>query len=219
MLTRLRNYFLTGLIVAGPAGITLYLSWSLINWVDSWVKPYIPRAYTPDSYLPFPVPGFGLVVGFVTLTIIGFLTASLAGRTLIHWGEHLLDRMPVVRNLYRGLKQIFETVLSERGNSFKTAALIEYPRKGLYSIVFISVSTRGELAEKLPQDDMVCVFLPTTPNPTSGYLLFVPKEDVTELDMSIEDAAKLIISGGLVSPETTKTKSQKPQGSRIPEDA
>ena len=205
---RLRNYFLTGLIIAGPIGITLYLTWSLIQWVDSWVKPFIPVVYQPETYLPFPVPGFGLIVAIVSLTLLGFLTANIAGRSIVTVGEMLLDRMPFVRNLYRGLKQIFETVLSARGSSFQKAGLIEYPRRGLWAIVFLATSTKGEVAERLPEeDDMISVFLPTTPNPTSGFLLFVPRHEVIELDMTVEDAAKLVISAGLVTPDyQAKTK-------------
>lgn len=201
-MTRLRNYFLTGLVIAGPLGITLYLTWSLIQWVDSWVKPLIPAAYNPENYLPFAIPGLGLIMSFIVMIIIGFLTANFVGRTLISYGEQVVGRMPLVRNLYRGLKQIFETVLSERGNSFQKAAIIEYPRKGLWAIVFVATPTKGEVSNKIANDtDMVSVFLPTTPNPTSGFLLFVPKADIIELDMSVEDAAKLVISAGLVTPE------------------
>ncbi|AXS40494.1 DUF502 domain-containing protein [Breoghania sp. L-A4] len=204
-MTRLRNYFLTGLVITGPLGITAYLTWSLILWVDGWVKPWIPIHYNPDTYLPFAVPGFGLIVSFFTLTMIGFLTANIAGRTLISYGEQILGRMPVVRNLYRGLKQIFETALSQRGNSFKKAALIEYPRHGLWAIVFLATGTKGEVAHLLGDDrELVSVFLPTTPNPTSGFLLFVPRADILELDMGVEDAAKLVISAGLVAPEYQK---------------
>ncbi|MEP3276386.1 MAG: DUF502 domain-containing protein [Stappiaceae bacterium] len=201
-MTRIRNYFLTGLVIAGPLGITLYLTWSLIQWVDSWVKPLIPAVYNPENYLPFAVPGLGLIMSFIVMTIIGFLTANFVGRTLISYGEQVVGRMPLVRNLYRGLKQIFETVLSERGNSFQKAAIIEYPRKGLWAIVFVATPTRGEVSGKISaHDELVSVFLPTTPNPTSGFLLFVPTEDLIELDMSVEDAAKLVISAGLVTPE------------------
>lgn len=200
--TRIRNYFLTGLVITGPIGITLWLTWTFIQWVDGWVKPFVPAVYNPDTYLPFPVPGFGLIVAIFLLTIIGFLTANFAGRSLLSFGESLVGRMPLVRNLYNGLKQIFETILDQRGNSFTKAALIQYPRKGLWAIVFISTATKGEVSRQLSdQGDMVSVFLPTTPNPTSGFLLFVPREDVIELDMSVEDAAKLVISAGLVSPE------------------
>ncbi|MBO0347296.1 DUF502 domain-containing protein [Roseibium sp. CAU 1637] len=200
--TRLRNYFLTGLVIAGPIGITLWLTWTFIQWVDGWVKPLIPHTYNPDTYLPFPVPGFGLVTAIVLLTIIGFLAANFLGRSMLRLGESLVNRMPLVRNLYSGLKQIFETVLNERGTSFSKAALIEYPRRGLWAIVFISLDTRGEVAKRLlDKADTMSVFLPTTPNPTSGFLLFVPKEEIIELSMSVEDAAKLVISAGLVNPE------------------
>ncbi|MYZ47316.1 DUF502 domain-containing protein [Rhizobiales bacterium L72] len=199
---RLRNYFLTGIVVAAPIGITIYLSWTIIHWVDGWVKPIIPRAYNPDSYLPFSVPGVGLVVAVVLLTLLGFLTANLVGRTIVGYGELLLDRMPVVRNLYRALKQIFETVLSESARSFKKVGLIEYPSKGLWALVFIATDAKGEVPHKVPEeDDLISVFLPTTPNPTSGFLLFVPRRNLIELEMSVEDGAKLVISAGLVTPK------------------
>ncbi|MEQ9689021.1 MAG: DUF502 domain-containing protein [Bauldia litoralis] len=200
---RFRNYFLTGLVIAAPLFLTVYITWGFIVWIDSWVTPFIPAAYSPDTYLPFTVPGFGLVVAIVCITLLGFLTANLVGRTALSWGESLLDRMPVVRNLYRGLKQIFETVLSNRAKSFQTVGLIEYPRKGLWAIVFIATGTKGEVGHRLDKegDPMVSVFLPTTPNPTSGFLLFVREADVVRLDMSVEEAAKLVISAGLVSPK------------------
>ncbi|MEO9530216.1 DUF502 domain-containing protein [Roseibium sp.] len=200
--TRLRNYFLTGLVITGPIGITLWLTWTFIKWVDGWVKPFVPKIYNPDTYLPFSVPGFGLIVAIFVLTIVGFLAANFLGRSLISFGENVVGRMPLVRNIYSGLKQIFETVLDERGSSFNKAALIEYPRKGLWAIVFISTETKGEVARRLAdRAETMSVFLPTTPNPTSGFLLFVPKEEIVELDMSVEDAAKLVISAGLVSPK------------------
>lgn len=200
---RLRNYFLTGFVVCAPLVITAYLTWSLIRWVDSWVKPYIPQVYNPDNYLPFDLPGFGLIVAVFIITLTGFLTANIIGRTIVGYGEHLLDRMPLVRSLYRGLKQILETVLSEKSNTFKKVALIEYPRKGLWALVFIATEGDGEVEALLTPNvgATVAVFLPTTPNPTSGYLLYVPKTDVIELSMTIEEGAKLIISAGLVSPE------------------
>lgn len=224
--TRLRNYFLTGLVITGPIGITLWLTWTFIKWVDGWVKPFVPKVYNPDTYLPFPIPGFGLIVAIFVLTIVGFFAANFLGRSMISVGENLVGRMPLVRNLYSGLKQIFETILDQRGDSFTKAALIEYPRKGLWAIVFISTDTKGEVAAKLEDDaDTMSVFLPTTPNPTSGFLLFVPKEDIIELDMSVEDAAKLVISAGLVSPkhaDTLKDKIVDPKQLdrvRTPEDA
>lgn len=200
-MTRLRNYFLTGVIVAGPLAITFYLTWSFIHWVDTIVKPLIPAGYNPDAYLEFSVPGVGLLFALAALTLLGFLTANFIGRSLLGVGERALDRMPLVRNLYRGLQQIFQTVLTRSDNSFKKAGLIEYPRLGLWSIVFISSNARGEIADKLPPDDaVVSVFVPTTPNPTSGYLLYVRRSEILELDMTVEEAAKLVISAGLVMP-------------------
>ena len=202
---RLRNYFLTGLIIVAPLAITAYLTWTFIGWVDGWVKPYIPQIYNPDNYLPFAVPGFGLLTALFLITMIGFMTANLVGRSVVSFGESLLDRMPLVRSLYKGLKQIFQTVLAEQSSSFKQAGLIEYPRLGLWSIVFIATDTKGEVDHRLPEHDSISVFLPTTPNPTSGFLLFVPRKDIIILDMSVEEAAKMVISAGLVAPDYPKT--------------
>lgn len=202
---RLRNYFLTGLIIVGPVGITVYVIWWFVNLIDAWVKPWVPQAYLPDTYLPFTVPGVGLIFSILGLMIIGALTANLFGRTLVSYGEMMLDRMPVVRNVYRALKQIFETVLSQSSSSFQKVGLIEYPRKGLYAIVFISTTTKGEIDVKVEKGKtLLSVFLPTTPNPTSGFLLFVPERDVLILDMTVEEAAKLVISAGLVVPQQQK---------------
>lgn len=202
-LARLRNYFLTGFIICAPLAVTLYLTWSLINWVDSWVEPYIPNAYNPERYLPVNIPGFGLIVAIVSITLIGFLTANIVGRSIVNYGESLLGRMPLVRNIYRGLKQILQTVLSEKSKSFQKVGLIEYPRKGLWALVFIATDAEGEVLETIRPDTgpAVAVFLPTTPNPTSGFLLFVAKSDIRELSMTVEEAAKLVISAGLVTPE------------------
>lgn len=198
---RLRNYFLTGLIVVGPVGITVYILWWFVGLIDAWVKPLIPHQYLPENYLPFTVPGVGLILAIFGLMVIGALTANLFGRTLVSWGEMMLDRMPIVRNVYRALKQIFETVLSKSSASFQRVGLIEYPRRGIYSLVFVSTETRGEINHRLDDGDgMLSVFLPTTPNPTSGFLLFVPRRDVAILDMTVEEAAKLVISAGLVVP-------------------
>lgn len=204
--TRLRNYFLTGFIVCAPLAVTAYLTWSFIGWADSWVKPYIPEVYNPDTYLPFSIPGFGLVVALILITLIGFMTANFIGRTVVSYGEYMLGRMPLVRNIYSVLKQILETVLSERTNTFKQVGLIEYPRPGLWAIVFIATDAEGEIQEELERKtgQTTAVFLPTTPNPTSGFLLFVPKSDIKVLSMSVEEGAKLVISAGLVTPEYQK---------------
>ncbi|MGJ8529675.1 DUF502 domain-containing protein [Maritalea sp.] len=201
---RLTNYFLTGLVIAAPVGLTLYITWSIIRFVDDFVKPLIPPQYNPDNYLPIDIPGFGLVIAAVSLILLGFLTANLVGRTLVQFGESILHRMPFVSVLYRGLKQIFETVVSQSHSNFKQVGLIEYPRQGLWALVFISTDAKGEVAERVAGDDITSVFLPTTPNPTSGFLLFLPRSEVHILDMSVEDGAKLVISAGLVSPNHQK---------------
>ena len=203
---RLRNYFLTGFIVTAPLAITAYLAWSFVGWVDSWVKPLIPNRYNPDHYLPFAVPGFGLIVAIILITLVGFLTANFIGRSLVAYGEYLLDRMPLVRSVYRGLKQIFETIFADRAETFTTAALMEYPRRGTWAIVFIATARENEVTEAIRPhvDESVAVFLPSTPNPTTGFLLYVARSEIIELSMTLEEAAKLIISAGLVAPEYHK---------------
>jgi uncharacterized membrane protein len=198
---RLRNYFLTGLIVAGPLAITVYLTWSFVTWVDSLVRPFIPITYRPETYLPWSIPGTGLVVAFFAITMLGFLTANLVGRTLVEAGETLLDRMPLVRSIYKGLKQVFETLFSESGSSFRKVALVEFPAPGMWSLVFLSQPPGGEITARLPlQDEYVSAFMPCTPNPTTGFFFYVPRHEVIELDIPVEAAAKLIMTAGLIQP-------------------
>jgi uncharacterized membrane protein len=203
---RLRNYFLTGFIVCAPLAITAYIAWSFIGWVDSWVNPYIPVRYSPETYLPFRIPGFGLIVALVLITLIGFLAANIAGRAVIGFGERLLDRMPLVRTIYRSLKQIFETVLSNKGDMFKQVGLVEYPRKDVWSLVFVAGEKETEINRKLDKagDPLVAVFMPCTPNPTTGFLMYVRKSEIVMLDMTIEEGARLIVSAGLVAPPPDK---------------
>jgi uncharacterized membrane protein len=218
LMARLRGYFLTGLIVVGPVAITVYVVWWFINLIDTWVKPLVPPQYLPEHYLPFSVPGVGLIFGITGLIVIGALTANLFGRTLVGWSEMMLARMPIVRSVYRTLKQIFETVLSKNGGSFKRVGLIEFPRRGLYSLVFLAGDPPPEVEEKLGNGDaMITAFMPNGPNPTTGFILFIPASEVIALDMSVEDAAKLVVSAGLVAPdqqerlrELAKRKGPKP---------
>jgi uncharacterized membrane protein len=199
---RLRGYFLTGLIVVGPMAITLYVVWWFINLVDAWVKPLIPNAYLPETYLPFNVPGVGLIVGILGLMLAGALTANLFGRTLLSHGEMMLDRMPVVRGVYRLFKQIFQTIFSNSGSSFKRVGLIEFPRRGLYCIVFLAGDPPVEVDDKIGGGNpLITVFMPNGPNPTTGFIVFVPAREVILLDLAVEDAAKLIVSAGLVGPD------------------
>lgn len=200
-LAALRSNFLTGLIAIAPIGLTLWLIWTAVNWIDSWVIPFIPRAYRPETLLGWDVPGTGVLVFLIFTVTVGWVAKGLIGRTFIRWGELIVARMPIVRSIYNALKQIAETVFTTSDSNFDRACLVEYPRRGLWAMAFISSTTRGELGEKLAgQGPLFSVFLPTTPNPTSGFLLFVPASDVIVLDMNVEDAAKLIISAGLVYP-------------------
>jgi len=207
LMARLRRYFLTGLIIAGPIAITIYLIWWFVTWVDGIVRPFVPMAYRPETYLPFGLPGYGLIVAFFALTMLGFLAANLIGRTLVDFGENLLGRMPVVRAIYRGLKQVFETLFSANGSSFRKVGLVEFPSPGMWSIVLISQPPSVEISEKLPQDDeFISVFLPCAPNPTTGFFFYVPKSKLIEVDMSTDAAATLIMSAGVVQPGSDAQK-------------
>ncbi|MBR1120886.1 DUF502 domain-containing protein [Bradyrhizobium lablabi] len=207
LMARFRNYFLTGLVVAGPIAITFYLTWWFVTWVDGIVRPFMPTAYRPETYLPYGVPGYGLIVAVIALTMLGFLTANLIGRTLVDLGERLLGRIPAVRAIYRGLKQVFETLFSGQGSSFRRVGLVEFPSPGMWSIVLISQSPSTEIASKLPgQEEHISVFLPCAPNPTTGFFFYVPKSKIIEVQMSAEDAATLIMSCGVVQPGTDQQK-------------
>ena len=203
---RVRNYFLTGLVVAGPLLVTAWLTWSFINWVDNLVRPFIPPTYRPETYLPWPIPGTGLVIAFIALTLLGFLTANLVGRTMVGWGESLLSRMPIVRPIYKTMKQIFETLFSKNGSSFRQVALVEFPAPGMWSLVFVSMSPSGDVAERLPEGEHVSAFMPCTPNPTTGFFFYVLRKDLIVLDISVESAMTLLISAGMVQPDSDPQK-------------
>ena len=213
MLARLRTSFLTGIVVIAPVALTIWLIWSVIGWFDGFVLPFVPDAYRPEEILntifgydlKLNIRGVGVVVFLVFATLVGWLAKGLIGRSFIKYAENLVNRMPVVRSFYSGIKQIAETVFAQQERSFEKACMIEYPRKGIWAIGFISTTANGEIADRNSSNGpMVSVFVPTTPNPTSGFLLFFPKKDIIELDMSIEDAAKLVISAGLVYPPAKK---------------
>lgn len=201
--TRIRNNFLTGLIICAPLAITIWLTFSFIRWADSWVKPYIPARYNPENYLDVAMPGLGMVIAITLITLIGFLGKNLIGRSIVSFGESVLHRMPLVRTIYKSLKQIFETVLKEQSTSFKKCGLIEFPSPGSWALVFISGDAQGEIAARLNEhgEEMVCVFLAPTPVPTAGFLMFVPRSKIVMLEMTPEEGAKLLISGGLLAPD------------------
>ena len=210
-----RNSFLTGVVVIAPVGLTVWLVWTVIGWVDGFVLPFVPSQYQPEELLKailgedvrVNIRGLGVVFFLVFTTFIGWIAKGLLGRTFILSAENLVNRMPVVRSVYSGVKQIAETVFAQADRSFEKACLIEYPRRGIWAIGFISTAAKGEVSKRAGSGQkMQSIFVPTTPNPTSGFLLFFPAEDVIELDMSVEDAAKLVISAGLVYPEDLPVK-------------
>ncbi|MDA0654762.1 MAG: DUF502 domain-containing protein [Proteobacteria bacterium] len=196
---RLRNHFFTGIIVTAPIAITIFLVWQFIGFVDGTIAGLIPARYLPQTYLPFAVPGIGLLIAFVFLTLVGALAANFLGRWLVRTGDRIVNRMPVVRSVYGTLKKIFETVLAQSSRSFREVVLVEYPRKGIWAVGFITGTTEGEI-QTITTSKMINVFLPTTPNPTSGFLLFVPHDTVVPLQMSVEEGIKLVISGGIMVP-------------------
>jgi uncharacterized membrane protein len=196
---RLRAYLIAGLLVTGPIALTFYLAWLFVSMVDGWVSTLLPARYLPQTYLPVPIPGFGLVVGVVILILIGALTAGYLGRLLLRLSDRLMTRMPFIRGIYGATKQIFETVLAKQSNTFREVVLVEFPRKDMWTIAFITGKTEGEIAD-VAGDDPVSVYVPTTPNPTSGYLVFVPRRDVVLLSMTVEEGIKFVISGGIVAP-------------------
>lgn len=207
LFARLRTYFFAGILVTAPIGITLYLTWVVITFVDSQVTPFIPTRYNPQTYLPFGIPGLGVVVAVVFLTLIGALTAGLVGRWLVRLSDRIMQRMPVIRNVHSALKQILETVLAQQSKAFRQVVLVEYPRRGMWALGFITGDTVGEV-QHLTEDDVVNVFLPTTPNPTSGFLLFVPRSEVFVLSMTVEEGIKMVVSGGIVTPPDRRPVAQ-----------
>ena len=198
---RLRAYFLAGIVVTAPIAITFYIAWQFVRAVDSWVSPFLPPDMNPQRW---GIPGFGVVIVVVGLTLIGAFTAGLMGRFLVSVSERILARMPVIRSLYGAIKQVFETVLAQKTNAFREVVLVEYPRAGLWTLGFITGATNGEIKARLAEgeggSEMVNVFVPTTPNPTSGFLLFVPRRDLRVLDMTVEDGIKMVVSTGIITP-------------------
>jgi uncharacterized membrane protein len=199
----LRASFLTGLVVIAPISLTIWLLWTFVGWVDSFVLPLVPARLRPEQYIGINLRGVGVIFFLLFTIAIGWFAKGFIGRSLIRWAESVVARTPIVRSLYGGLKQIAETVFAQAERSFDRVVLVENPRKGLWALAFVSTTAKGEVAGSLESGygDILSLFLPTTPNPTSGFLLFVPSRDVIELEMSVEDAAKLVISAGLVYPD------------------
>ena len=197
--SRLRGYFLAGVLVTMPISLTFYLVWVFTKFVDRWVASLIPDFYNPEADVPFGLPGVGLIVVAVVMILIGAVTAGFVGRFYHRVVDNILARLPVVRSVHSAIKKILQTVFSKKSNAFREAVLVEYPRRGIWAIAFITGKTEGEV-QNLTEEECINIFIPTTPNPTSGFLLFVPKKDLVALDMPVDEAIKMVISGGIVTP-------------------
>jgi uncharacterized membrane protein len=209
----IRTWFLTGVVIAGPLAVTGWLVWWFIDTVDRWVRPLVPANLWPDNFLPVRVPGTGVVLAFLGLTLLGFLAANLAGRTLLRIGERILDRIPAVRGIYKGVKQVFETLFSQSGTSFRRVGLVEFPAKGMWSVVLISSPPAESVAGSLPtREEYLSVFLPCTPNPTTGFWFYLPTKDVIEISITPDEAFKLIMSAGVIQPGGAKKLAEAAKG-------
>jgi uncharacterized membrane protein len=204
VMSRIKRSFFTGLIILAPAAITVWATLGFISFFDERVKPLIPAVYNPDRYLPFHVPGTGLVFALIVITLVGALAANLVGRTLLDLWDRLINQTPVVRSIYKGSKQIFETIFSEKGTSFKHVCLVQWPRKDIWSVAFVSRDIEGGMIGLEPGRRYYAIYISTTPNHTGGYVFFAAVENVKILDMSVEDGLKLVISMGLVFPDRPK---------------
>jgi len=197
IMEHLRGYFIAGILVTGPTALTLYLTWTFVTFIDNSVGHLLPDSLNPQTYLH--IPGIGLIIAVVGLTLIGAATAGVLGRIFLRASERILARMPVVRGIYSAVKQIFETVLAKQSSTFREVVLVEYPRRDLWTVAFVTARPEGEIKDLAPPDSLG-IYVPTTPNPTSGFLLFVPRKDVISLAMTVEEGIKLVISGGIVTP-------------------
>lgn len=209
LIAPLRRWFFTGLIVTAPVLLTGYLTWVIVGVIDGYVASFLPSNLNPQNYVSFPLPGFGIIIGAILIIIIGALATGFFGRSLVRLGENLVGRLPVVRSVYGATKQIMETVMASQSDAFREAVLIEYPRRGIWAIGFVTGKTRGEV-QNLSSEDLVNVFVPTTPNPTSGFLLFFARDEIISLDMGVEEAVKMVVSGGIVTPDDPRA-GRKPQ--------
>jgi len=207
---KLRGYFMAGILITAPISITVYLAWLFVTYVDSKVTPLIPMKFNPETYMPYSVPGLGLLIVVVGLILIGAFTAGFMGRFFQRLGDRVMNKVPILRGVYKALKQILETVLAQQSNAFREAVLVEYPRRGMWVIAFITGRTQGEV-QSLTEEEVINLFVPTTPNPTSGFLIFVPKEDIVKLSMSVEEALKMVISGGIVTPPDHRPQAERNQ--------
>ncbi|MCL4679408.1 MAG: DUF502 domain-containing protein [Alphaproteobacteria bacterium] len=210
---RLRGYLLAGILVTAPITITIYLTYIFLTFIDSKVAFVLPEEWYQALYGRATIPGIGLLVALTFFICVGWLATNFLGRIVILISEKILARMPIIRSIYGATKQIMETVMTSQSNAFRDVVMFEYPRKGIWSLGFVTGTSEGEVQD-LTEQETINIFVPTTPNPTSGFLLFVPKKDLIFLEMSVEEGIKLVVSGGMISPDPKKRR-QKKQGPEV----
>lgn len=198
----IRRYLIAGLLVWAPLAATGWIVYTLVSLMDMSLL-LLPPNYRPEHWLPFPIPGFGILLALSVLLLTGLLVANFLGRQIVHWGEALLDRIPLVRSVYSAIKQLLQTFLSSDSRSFRKVLLVQYPSKGLWTLAFLAGDPVGEVQDKT-HADVLTVYVPTAPNPTSGYVIFLARDEAIELDMSVEDAMRMIVSLGMVVPPAAK---------------
>lgn len=208
MAGRVRTYFLTGVLVAAPFAITIYLAALVIDFFDQQVAAMIPDRYNPNTYLPFGLPGLGLLIIFILLVLIGWLAAGYVGRMVLRYGERAMANTPVLRSIYNAAKQILETVMSSQSSAFRQVVLVQYPHKGVWVLGFVT-GDPGDEVQGHTKEHVVGVMVPTTPNPTSGYLLYYPVDDIVYLKMGVEEAMRIIISMGIVGAQEKEELEEK----------
>jgi uncharacterized membrane protein len=196
MMARLRAYLFAGILLTAPIAITLYIAWIVINFVDQTVARMLPPTYNPNHYLPFSIPGLGLVLVLVVLIFIGYLAAGMLGRFFVRISEGVLNRMPIVRSVYGAVKQIFETILAQRANAFSKVVLVQFPREGMWRIGFVTGLIPGNVQD-VAEGGVLNVFVPNSPNVTAGFLVLVPPKEIVHVDLTPEEALKLVVSGGI----------------------
>ena len=202
----IKSCFLTGILVSAPLAITIYIAVELIKFIDTKVNDMIPKEYNPATYLPYGIPGLGILILFVSLIFIGWISSGFIGTAMLKGLNKMISRMPVVSGLYNALKQILETVIGGQNKAFREAVLVEYPRRDLWTIAFITGDVYSGISKSLKNKNMLSIYVPTTPNPTSGFLIFVNKKDIIPLDIRVDDAWKIIISTGIVTPDSPENQ-------------
>lgn len=197
-LAKVRSYFFSGLLVTAPVALTFYIIWLIVKFLDDAVKAFIPNSYQLELYIPFRIPGLGLILGIVVLIGIGAIATGFLGRMIVHFGDRILHKTPFVRGIYAAIKQIFHALLEKDSKSLKEVVLVEYPRKDVWTLGFVTGETKGEIKKNLKSAKMLSIFVPTTPNPTAGFLLFVSEKEVKKLSLTVEEGIKMVVSLGII---------------------